>query len=73
MPRVIPAHVRERQAAEAAQRRAAVIEDLEWIVGTAHPEDVAHRLGYASAKNLCRVLYKWGRGDLACKLGQGDD
>jgi hypothetical protein len=55
-----------RRAAE--QRRAAQIEDLEWIVGTDSPEHIARRLGYASVSNLERVLHRWGRHDLANRL-----
>lgn len=57
------------KSAEAARRRReAIIENVEWIVGTCPGEDVARRLGYQSADNLERVLQKWGRHDLAHRV-----
>ena len=59
-------------AAHAAEvfdpRRQATLEDLEWIIGTDNPDRIAGRLGYASADNLVRVLYRWGRPDLVARL-----
>jgi hypothetical protein len=58
-----------RRSLEAfADHRQALIEDLEWIIDTDSPEHVAQRLGYANADNLSRVLYRWGRNDLAARL-----
>jgi hypothetical protein len=51
-----------------AAKREQTLEDLEWIIGTDSPENVAHRLGYASVKSLERVLHRWGRPDLASRL-----
>lgn len=49
-------------------RRAVVIEDVEWIVGTDHPENIARRLGYTNAENLATLLRRWGREDLSARL-----
>lgn len=48
--------------------RAAVIEDMEWLVevGTS-PEEVCVRLGYKPA-TLGRSLHRWGRPDLAAYI-----
>lgn len=57
------ARVRQMNAARSAR-----IEDLEWIIGTDSPQNVAHRLGYASLPNLLTVLRRWGRNDLSERL-----
>ena len=44
--------------------RAHVLEDVEWIVGTDHPEHIAHRVGYRNANQLYDALRRWGRQDL---------
>ena len=49
-------------------RYAQMIEDLEWILGTDHPESIARRLGYASADALITSLRRAGRDDLADRL-----
>lgn len=51
--------------AKHAAKVAELIEDLEWVAGTDHPERLAQRLGYSSAQVLSRSLYRWGRADLA--------
>ena len=50
-------------------RRAALIEDVAWLlqVGTA-PCVIAQRLGYARVESLQRHLYRLGRRDLAAQL-----
>lgn len=51
------------------EHRRHVIEDVEWLTDCGeHPENVATRLGYASAKTLARVLEKWGEPSLARRL-----
>ena len=50
-------------------RRRDVIEDVTWLTDCAEsPEHIAHRLGYANADNLGRVLEKWGKRSLARRL-----
>lgn len=51
-----------------AAQRAAVIEDVEWIVDFDDAESTAARLGYEDAENLATVLIRWGRADLANRL-----
>lgn len=51
------------------EHRRDVIEDVEWLTDCGeHPENVARRLGYASAKTLARMLERWGRPGLARRL-----
>jgi len=47
--------------------RDSLLEDLEWIIGTDHPERVALRLGL-TLDGLQRNLYRWGRTDLVARL-----
>ena len=49
-------------------RQQAVIEDVEWIIGTDSPESIAVRLGYRRLNNLLTALRRWGRADLADRL-----
>ena len=54
---------------DAHDHRRHVIEDVEWLTDCGeHPENVARRLGYASAKTLARMLERWGRPSLARRL-----
>ena len=55
-------------AQRAQARRAAVIEDAEWIAGTDDPDRAANRLGYRNAETLVHLLNRWGRDDLARKF-----
>lgn len=55
-------------AASRHRGRTVVVEDLQWIIGTDHPDRVARRLGYANAHSLARVLHKWGMTELARRL-----
>jgi len=48
----------------ASQKLQSVIEEVDWLRGTDTPQNVAARLGYATA-TLNRVLADAGRGDLA--------
>ena len=51
------------------EHRRDVIEDVIWLTDNGEsPEQVARRLGYASAKTLARVLEKWGEPSLARRL-----
>ena len=51
------------------EHRRHVIEDVAWLTDCDEaPEHIATRLGYASAKNLARVLEKWGEQSLARRL-----
>ena len=51
------------------EHRRTVIEDVTRLTDCGDsPEHVAHRLGYANAENLARVLQKWGEPSLARRL-----
>ena len=46
-----------------------VIEDVVWLTDCGeHPANIARRLGYASADNLARLMYRWGKPSLARRL-----
>jgi hypothetical protein len=66
--RMCEKHYRRSQR-KVAKHRGAVVADLEWILGTDQPDRVAERLGYSDADSLRGVLYRWGRSDLAVRLG----
>lgn len=52
-----------------AQRRAAVIEDVEFLLGHGvGVDDIAPRVGYRDRDSLCTVLHRWGRSDLVERL-----
>lgn len=56
-----------------AQDRASyVIGEVEHIIGTREPRDVATALGYANVKSLVRMLGRWGRHDLAVRIERQD-
>ena len=44
------------------------IEDIEWILDSDSPENVARRLGYKNAGVLIRMCERWDRPDLAARL-----
>lgn len=46
-------------------RAVEVIAEVEHLLGTDHPANIAHRLGYASVAGLVRILDRNGRRDLA--------
>ena len=48
-----------------ASRRDQVIEDVEWLAGYDHPDNLARRLGYKSGVSLVTQLQHWRRYDLA--------
>ena len=54
-----------------AARRQAVIEDVEWLAGTDHPDNIARRLGYRNGDSLTKQLWNWGQRDLADRLTRG--
>ena len=54
-----------------AARRQAVIEDVEWVAGTDHPDNIARRLGYSNGDSLSKQLRNWGRHDLATRVTSG--
>ncbi len=53
---------------QAADKRASRIEDVEWLLGTDAPDNIAHRLGYADLDVLLDLLRRWDRADLATRL-----
>ena len=61
-------HARARQTAKYAQMRADRMEDVEWIIDSDSPENVAARLGYKNVHALIRMCERWERPDLATKL-----
>ena len=54
-----------------ASRRDQVIEDVEWIAGFDHPDNVARRLGYRNGDSLTKQLWNWGQRDLVARLTRG--
>lgn len=54
-----------------ASRRDQVIEDVEWVAGTDHPDNIARRLGYSSEHSLTAQLQHWGQRDLVARLTRG--
>ena len=54
-----------------AARRQAVIEDVEWVAGTDHPDNIARRLGYRNGDSLSKQLWNWGQRDLVARLTRG--
>ena len=54
-----------------ASRRDQVIEDVEWVAGTDHPDNIARRLGYCDGDSLNKQLRNWGQRDLAARLTRG--
>lgn len=63
-----PARTRALTRGSKPRNHAELLEDLEWIIGTDHPDNIARRLGYSNAENLERVLHKWRRPDLAARV-----
>ena len=57
--------------AKAARRRDLVIEDVEWLAGTDHPDSIARRLGYRNGDSLTKKLRIWGQHDLVARLTRG--
>ena len=56
---------------KAAHRRDLVLEEVRWLAGTDHPDNLARRLGYKSGVSLVTQLQHWRRYDLAARLTHG--
>ena len=50
---------------KAARRRDLVLEEVRWLAGNDHPDNLARRLGYKSGVSLVTQLQHWRRYDLA--------
>lgn len=57
-----------RQPRPRPRPRAEVIEDVEWLIGTDHPDTIATRVGYRDHDTLASTMRRWGRQDLAARL-----
>src|SRR5690349_8301651 len=51
-------------------RKSHIVEDVEWIIDTDHPESIARRVGYSKPENLVNRLRKLGAVELADKLAR---
>ena len=56
---------------KAALRRDLVLEEVQWLAGYDHPDNLARRLGYKSGVSLVTQLRCWRRYDLAARLTRG--
>ena len=56
---------------KAARRRDLVLEEVRWLAGTDHPDNIARRLGHSSVRRLADQVKCWGRPDLADRLRRG--
>ena len=54
-----------------ASRRDLVLEEVQWLAGTDHPDNIARRLGYRNGDSLTKQLWNWGQRDLAARLTRG--
>ena len=54
-----------------ASRRDLVLEEVRWLAGTDHPDNIARRLGYCDGDSLRKQLWNWGQRDLAARLTRG--
>ena len=54
-----------------ASRRDLVLEEVRWLAGTDHPDNIARRLGYRNGDSLTKQLWNWGQRDLAARLTSG--
>lgn len=45
-----------------------ICQEIEFLAGTDHPENIAQRLGYSQYDNLRLVLRRWQRSDLVQRL-----
>ena len=53
-------------------RRDVVISETEWLLLSGEDGTrIAARLGYSSPRHLARALQRWGRDDLAARVGEG--
>lgn len=51
-----------------AARRAYVIGEVEWLLGTDSVENISTRLGYANPRSLARKLRDWKQPELAAVI-----
>ena len=56
---------------KAAHRRDLVLEEVRWLAGTDHPDNIARRLGYCDSDSLRKQLWNWSQRDLAARLTRG--
>ena len=56
---------------KAASRRDLVLEEVRWLAGYDHPDNIARRLGYCDSDSLSKQLRNWGQHDLAARLTRG--
>ena len=56
---------------KAARRRDLVLEEVQWLAGYDHPDNLARRLGYSSGVSLSKQLRNWGQRDLVARLTRG--
>ena len=56
---------------KAAHRRDLVLEEVRWLAGADHPDNIARRLGYCNGESLTKQLRNWGQRDLAARLTSG--
>ena len=54
-----------------ASRRDLVLEEVRWLAGTDHPDNIARRLGYRNGDSLTKQLWNWSQRDLAARLTRG--
>ena len=54
-----------------ASRRDLVLEEVRWLAGTDHPDNIARRLGYCDSDSLRKQLWNWGQHNLAARLTRG--
>ena len=54
-----------------ASRRDQVVEDVEWLAGYDHPDNIARRLGYRNGDSLTKQLWNWGQRDLVARVTRG--
>ena len=54
-----------------ASRRDLVLEEVRWLAGTDHPDNIARRLGYCDGDSLSKQLRNWGQRDLVARLTRG--
>ena len=54
-----------------APRRDLVLEEVRWLAGTDHPDNIARRLGYRDGNSLSKQLWNWGQRDLVARLTRG--
>ena len=49
-----------------------VVSETQWLLDCGEDGTrIAARLGYAHPRHLARALHRWGRDDLAARVGEG--